>query len=160
MANFATYRKQKTLGCPAYTYSPTLEPKIKRLKKELTFAKSEKKAQIGYLYGFNGQEKDNELKGIGNTLDFKFRSYDSRLGRFMSVDPLARQYPWNSTYAFAENDVIRAKDLEGAEKLIVIHGKTDNGSEIKTVRHNAATGFERNSATLGISLRHPSAASS
>jgi len=113
-----------------------------------------------YRFGFNGQEKTNEIAGIGNHYEFKFREYDPRIARFWSVDPLARQYPWNSTYAFAENDVIRAKDLEGAEKLIVIHGKTDNGSEIKTVRHNAATGFERNSATLGVSLRHPSAASS
>jgi RHS repeat-associated protein len=50
--------------------------------------------------------KDNEVAGIGNHLDFKFRGYDSRLGRFTSVDPLAKDYPWNSTYAFAENRVI------------------------------------------------------
>jgi RHS repeat-associated protein len=70
-----------------------------------------------YRYGFNGQEKDNEIKGDGNSLDFKFRVYDSRLGKFMSFDPLAKSYPWNSPYAFAENDVIRCIDLEGAEKL-------------------------------------------
>jgi RHS repeat-associated protein len=63
---------------------------------------------------------DNEIKGTGNSLEFKFRIYDSRLGRFLSVDPLFAEYPWNSTYAFAENDVIRAKDLEGAEKFISI----------------------------------------
>jgi RHS repeat-associated protein len=68
-----------------------------------------------YRYGFNGQEKDNEIKGVGNSLDFKFRAYDSRLGKFLSVDPLADSYPWNSTYAFAENRVIDGIDLEGAE---------------------------------------------
>jgi hypothetical protein len=47
------------------------------------------------------------------------RIYDPRLGRFLSVDPLTKEYPWNSTYAFAENDVIRCIDLEGAEKYIV-----------------------------------------
>jgi len=31
------------------------------------------------------------------------------------VDPLAPEYPWNSTYAFAENKVIQAIDLEGLE---------------------------------------------
>jgi RHS repeat-associated protein len=72
-----------------------------------------------YRYGFNGQEKDNEVKGTGNSLDFKFRAYDSRLGKFLSIDPLSKSYPWNSTYAFAENDVIRCIDLEGAEKWIV-----------------------------------------
>jgi hypothetical protein len=32
------------------------------------------------------------------------------------VDPLFQGYPWNSTYAFAENDVIRNIDLDGEEK--------------------------------------------
>jgi RHS repeat-associated protein len=74
----------------------------------------------GYRYGFNGMEKDDEWKGSGNHVNFKFRGYDSRLGRFWSADPLFRSYPWNSTYAFAENDVIRSIDLEGLEKLIII----------------------------------------
>ncbi len=33
----------------------------------------------------------------------------------LSVDPLARDYPWNSPYAFAENRVIDGIDLEGLE---------------------------------------------
>ena len=36
------------------------------------------------------------------------------------MDPLAPSYPWNSTYAFAEGDVIRSVDLDGLEKKIVI----------------------------------------
>ncbi|HTN46376.1 MAG TPA: RHS repeat-associated core domain-containing protein [Flavipsychrobacter sp.] len=68
-----------------------------------------------YRFGFNGQEKDNEIKGLGNSLDFSFRIHDTRLGRFLSIDPLAKQYPWNSTYAFAENRPIDGLDLEGLE---------------------------------------------
>lgn len=83
-----------------------------------------------YRFGFNGMEKDNEPKGLGNSLDFNFRMYDSRLGRFMSIDPLAKHFPWNSTYAFAENDVIRAKDLEGLERLIV----TGANAELRTAK--------------------------
>lgn len=41
--------------------------------------------------------------------------HDPRLGRFLSVDPLAKSYPWNSTYAYAENRPIDGVDLEGAE---------------------------------------------
>ncbi len=76
-----------------------------------------------YRFGFNGMEKDNEIAGIGNHIDFKFRGYDPRTGRFWSSDPLHRDYPWNSTYAFAENDVIRSIDLEGLEKYIIIYQK-------------------------------------
>lgn len=35
--------------------------------------------------------------------------------RFLSIDPMAKSYPWNSTYAFAENRVIEGVDLEGLE---------------------------------------------
>src|SRR5690606_28578426 len=32
-----------------------------------------------YRYGFNGMEKDDEIKGTGNSLDFGARIYDPRL---------------------------------------------------------------------------------
>ena len=72
----------------------------------------------GYRYFFNGQEADNEVLGEGALHAFEYRMHDTRIGRFWSVDPLAGKFPWNSTYAFAENDVIRAIDLEGLEKWI------------------------------------------
>ncbi|RZK38188.1 MAG: hypothetical protein EOO90_23120 [Pedobacter sp.] len=109
----------------------------------------------GYQYGFNGQRKTDEISGSGNSVDFKYRGLDTRLGRFRSVDPLAAQYPWNSTYAFAENDVIQAKDLEGAERLVVIHGHTRTSSEVLTVRTEEISGFTRDAATAGFAIRHP-----
>ena len=33
-----------------------------------------------YRYGFNGQEKDNEVKGAGNSISFEYRIYDSKGG--------------------------------------------------------------------------------
>ncbi|OEK08058.1 hypothetical protein A8C32_16520 [Flavivirga aquatica] len=74
-----------------------------------------------YRYGFQGQEKDDEIKGEGNSVNFTFRMHDPRINRFFSVDPLAVAYPWNSPYSFSENDLIRAIELEGGEKKIVIH---------------------------------------
>jgi len=62
---------------------------------------------------------DDEVKGEGNSINYTFRMHDPRVGRFFAVDPLANEYPWNSTYAFSENDVIRAIELEGLEKYIV-----------------------------------------
>ncbi|RYY48379.1 MAG: RHS repeat-associated core domain-containing protein [Chitinophagaceae bacterium] len=69
-----------------------------------------------YRYGFNGKEYDPEVYGEGNEQDYGMRIYDPRIGRFLSVDPIGSQFPWNSVYAFAENDVIRCTDLDGLEK--------------------------------------------
>ena len=92
-----------------------------------------RKYQAGsdYRYGFNGKEKDNETTGT-TTYDYGFRIYNPALGRFLSVDPLTKSYPWNSTYAFAENDVIRSIDLDGLEKYIVIfrHDKYGRATSI------------------------------
>jgi len=72
-----------------------------------------------YRYGFQGQEKDDEIKGSGNSVNYKYRMHDSRLGRFFAVDPLAAKYPYNSTYAFSENRLIDGVELEGREVLLI-----------------------------------------
>jgi len=68
-----------------------------------------------YRYGFQGQEKDDEVKGEGNSVNYKYRMHDPRLGRFFAVDPLAAKYPHNSVYAFSENMVVHMIELEGLE---------------------------------------------
>jgi len=73
-------------------------------------------ATNGYRYGFNGKENDNEVKGEGNQQDYGFRIYDPRLGKFLSVDPLYKQYPWYTPYQFAGNKPIWATDLDGLEE--------------------------------------------
>ena len=78
-----------------------------------------RKLSGGYRYGFNGKENDNEVKGEGNQQDYGMRIYDGRIGKFLSVDPLSKSYPWNSPYSYAEGDVIRSVDLDGLEKVIV-----------------------------------------
>jgi RHS repeat-associated protein len=70
-----------------------------------------------YRYGFQGQERDDEIKGEGNSVNFSYRMHDPRLGRFFAVDPLAYDYPHNSPYAFSENVVIDHVELEGLEKI-------------------------------------------
>jgi len=56
-----------------------------------------------YRYGFQGQEKDDEIKGEGNSINYKYRMHDPRIGRFFAVDPLSDKYPYMSTYQFAGN---------------------------------------------------------
>ena len=63
---------------------------------------------------------DNEVKGTGNSINYKYRIHDPRLGRFLSIDPLVAKYPWNSPYAFSENRVIDGVELEGLEVILFV----------------------------------------
>ncbi|MBL4704343.1 MAG: hypothetical protein JKY54_07470, partial [Flavobacteriales bacterium] len=46
-----------------------------------------------YRFGFNGMEKDDEVKsGTGNHYNFGARCYDARLGRWLSLDHYAGKY--------------------------------------------------------------------
>ena len=88
----------------------------------------------GYRYGFNGKEKDNDMDG--NNYDYGMRIYNPQLGRFLSLDPLFKGYPWNSPYSYAENDVIRSVDIDGGEQKIVIEKiyYDDNKKVVDTYR--------------------------
>jgi RHS repeat-associated protein len=66
-----------------------------------------------YRYGFNGKEDDNDISEGGQ--DYGMRIYDSRLGRFLSVDPLTDEYPELTPYQFASNRPIDGIDLDGTE---------------------------------------------
>jgi RHS repeat-associated protein len=69
----------------------------------------------GYRFGFNGKENDNDVKGLGNQRDYGMRISDPRLGRFLSVDPLTKDYPELTLYQFASNRPIDGIDLDGKE---------------------------------------------
>jgi|GEM_PF-2231536 len=96
-----------------------------------------------YRFGFNGQEKVNEWSGIGNFVDFLFRGQDTRTGRFISYDPLAQKYPWNSPYAFAENRVIDGIDLEGKEWSHTKDKEGNNNFKCKIVVVNASKHMDK-----------------
>jgi RHS repeat-associated protein len=91
-------------------------------------------AESGYRYGFNGKENDNEVKGEGKMQDYGMRIYDPRLGKFLSVDPLAKAFPWYTPYQFAGNKPIWAIDLDGAEEKPTTPAPagTANGTQTQT----------------------------
>ncbi len=66
-----------------------------------------------YRFGFNGMERDDEAKGNGNSYTTLHRIYDSRLGRWLSVDPEAGEYPDEAPYVAMENDPISETDPNG-----------------------------------------------
>jgi RHS repeat-associated protein len=66
---------------------------------------------LGYRYSFNGKETDSET----GLQDYGFRIYNPSLGKFLSVDPLADEYPYYTPYQFAGDMPIWAIDLDGLE---------------------------------------------
>ena len=88
-----------------------------------------------YRFHFNGKETDNEVYGEGNAYDYGFRIYNPRLGKFLSVDPLTKSYPWYTPYQFAGNTSIQAIDLDGLEEYFVVrwyeNGKLTSTAIIK-----------------------------
>ena len=97
-----------------------------------------------YKYGFNGKEIDKGDEGMGgggSTYDYGFRIYNSNLGRFLSVDPLSKSYPWYTPYQFAGNKPIRCVDLDGLEELSV------------TIENNPAQPFI-SQATIVITMQY------
>jgi len=67
----------------------------------------------GYRYSFQGQEHDDEVKGDGNSVNYKFRMHDPRVGRFFAVDPLAEKYAAVSPYVYCLGNPIKYNDLDG-----------------------------------------------
>jgi RHS repeat-associated protein len=76
----------------------------------------------GYRYGYQGSEKDDEVKGSGNSYTTHFRMLDPRIGRWMSIDPEAKRLPWHSPYvSMSDNPIIYTDengDLFGLDNLI------------------------------------------
>lgn len=72
-------------------------------------------ADQAYRYGLNGKERDDEIKGNGNSYDFGARLYDSRVGRWLSIDPYAEKFPALSSYVGNGNNPINITDPDGNE---------------------------------------------
>jgi RHS repeat-associated protein len=97
-------------------------------------------------YKFTGKERDVET-GYDY---FGARYYDSRIGRWMSVDPLAEKYPGLSPYQYSANNPIIFLDPNGKEiwhhnsiyhstninRAIEIAGSTQIGHELYIDLHN------------------------
>ena len=97
-------------------------------------------AEVGesYRFGFNGMEKDNEMKGEGNSYDFGARIYDSRLGRWLSLDPLQQEYPFISPYNFTLNSPITSVDPDGKRVIVTrIPGEGKDGRDLVMIKVDA-----------------------
>ena len=71
-----------------------------------------------YRYGFQGQEKDDEIKGEGNSYTSDWRQYDPRLGRWLSIDPVYKHH--ESPYAAYSNNPLYYIDNLGDDPIPAI----------------------------------------
>jgi RHS repeat-associated protein len=92
-----------------------------------------------YRYGFQGQERDDEVKGKGNSYDYGARMYDPRIGRWFATDPLEKKYPFFTPYNYAANSPIIVIDIDGRDIIIV--GETGEEFNFKSGLPNNATQF-------------------
>lgn len=86
-----------------------------------------------YRYGFQGQEKDDEVSGNGNSYTAEFWQYDSRVARRWNVDPIVKEH--ESPYATFANNPIWFIDPTGSDTIARFDadgqylGWVDDGSE-------------------------------
>ncbi|WPQ63658.1 hypothetical protein SIO70_02125 [Chitinophaga sancti] len=86
----------------------------------------------GYRYGFNGQEKSDEIKDGGNSYTAEFWEYDPRLGRRWNLDPNPR-VGW-SQYAVLNDAPLLYSDIKG-DTVWPIYNKWDDGFITKYKNH-------------------------
>lgn len=90
----------------------------------LTSEKSVQNLRTTYIYGFNGYEGDDEIKGEGNSYTTEYRQYDPRLGRWLSIDPIPHYY--QSPYCGYDNNPILYIDPDGTTVKGDYYGKKGN----------------------------------
>ena len=74
-------------------------------------------------------EKDDEIKGAGNSYTTYFRQNDPRIGRWLSQDPMADQRSWLNPYNFVQNNPINRIDpLGNVDDWVQGNGTDDKGN--------------------------------
>ncbi|MEM6800513.1 MAG: RHS repeat-associated core domain-containing protein, partial [Bacteroidota bacterium] len=98
-----------------------------------------------YRFGFNGMEKDDRIKGVGNSYTTFYRQYDPRIGRWMSLDPEMNKFADQSPYNFVFNQPITSTDPLGncpngdcPEVTITAHAPVNQASGYKELANHVA----------------------
>jgi RHS repeat-associated protein len=109
-------------------------------------------SSLEYRFGFNGKENDKDA----DAYDFGARMYNSKLGRWWSVDPLDSKYPNLSPYLYSGNNPVLFVDYDGrdfglkidhvSKTIIVVADIYTVGQNTNNV-HNATNGANLWNAT-------------
>lgn len=114
----------------------------------------------GYRFGFNGQEQDCQTYGAGNTFDFGARVYDSRLGRFLSVDPLLNVKAGSNLFSFGGNSPLKNIDLDGLIEIEIVRRVYNTSGKLLRVERSTTTvitcedieGITRDKVTVNVNF--------
>jgi RHS repeat-associated protein len=112
-----------TKNTTPFWYSKNVKVEVNSCYPFGSILSSVSKGDEKYRFGFNNMEKDDEIKGQGNSYDFGNRIYDPRLGRWLSPDPYEVRYPSTSTYAYALNNPIFLIDPSGDTVTVYVTAK-------------------------------------
>jgi hypothetical protein len=99
------------MGCLKLHTVNNTDLKISWVNECVSSAKTEKKARSVYLYGFNTQEKVDEISGSRSHYTAQFWEYDPRIVTRWNRDPVT--FPWQSPYAINNNNPIVFTDPLG-----------------------------------------------
>jgi hypothetical protein len=101
-----------------------------------------------YRYGFNGQEKVDEIAGVGNHNTALFWEYDTRLGRRWNLDPVDQVKI--SNYACLENNPITGTDINGDQTSFDIRSRQNDVKYLKgQITEEQWYSFYKDNATAG-----------
>src|SRR5690554_6681960 len=101
--------------------------------------------EMAYWYGYNTQERVDEISGKGNHYTAEFWEYSPRLGKRWNIDPVVK--PHESPYATFANNLIWFVDPNGADTSLTSQSRElildliDTGSE--NYNEKFATDFQK-----------------
>jgi RHS repeat-associated protein len=125
--------QQSTLSYGSWSYVPN--PRLGQLgSSALTQTVF---CQGGYRFGFNGQERDDEVSGAGNSLTAMYWQYDARLGRRWNVDP--KPNTSISMYATFANNPIWFSDPMGDTISINLFNQAKDSETFHNVANSAVS---------------------
>ncbi len=124
------------LKCAAYPYN-TVNGKDFLVRK------------FGLCFGFTGIEKNNEIKGAGNSYSTEFRELDPRIVTWWSVDPLTAKYPSHSPYNYTEGNPIVLTDRTGKGSTST---HTDKDGNVVAVKNDGDKGVYKHDGEMKTAL--------
>ena len=123
------------MGCLKINHKYSTDLKASWINKSVRYKKSENKERSSHPFGFNGQEKSDEIAGKGNHTTAQFWEYDTRIARRWNLDPVTK--PWQSDYSVMSGNPIWKMDPDGADDFFNSDGsfshRTKSGKLIKVI---------------------------